>query len=140
MNSFHSRIPNAVKAAPNPGIFIGRLRAYDWCRRREESVMRLSLVVPALSAIAIVAGIPAAFAFESAPQDQFPSSTMSTKLADPDDIIQDMSQRYTGNTATIYHSGPITIGIMGPGGGAYGGTSPFLDDPAANTVLSKRQW
>lgn len=102
--------------------------------------MRLSLVVPALSSLAILAGIPAAFAFETSTQDQFPSSTMSTKLADPDDIIQDMSQRYTGNSATVYHAGPITIGIMGPGGGAYGGTSPFLEDPAVNTVPSKREW
>ncbi len=103
--------------------------------------MKLSFVVPALSAIAIVVSIPAAFAFEAANNDQFNSNTLSTKLADPDDIIQDMSQRYTGNSATIYHSGPVTIGIVGPGGGgAYGGTSPFVDDPAAGTVLSKRQW
>ncbi len=102
--------------------------------------MRASFVIPALSAIAILAGLPAAQAFEATTEDQLPPNTMSTKLADPDDIIQDMSQRYTGNSATIYHSGPITIGIMGPGGGAYGGTSPFLDDPAASTVPSKREW
>lgn len=103
--------------------------------------MKLSFVMLAVPVVVLVATVPAASAFEAANNDQFNSNTLSTKLADPDDIIQDMSQRYTGNSATIYHSGPITIGIVGPGsGGAYGGTSPFLDDPAAGTVLSKRQW
>lgn len=102
--------------------------------------MKWSFVIPALSVVALAASMPAAFAFEAVNSDQFSSNTLSTKLADPDDIIQDMAQRYSGNSATIYHAGPMTIGIVGPGGGSYAGSSPFVDDPAAGTVLSKREW
>jgi hypothetical protein len=103
--------------------------------------MKLSFVIPALSALAFAAIVPSAFAFEAVTSDQFPSTTLSTKLADPDDIIHDMSQRYTGNSATILHSGNMTIGIVGPSGGGYGGaSSAFVPDPAMGTVPSKRQW
>jgi hypothetical protein len=101
--------------------------------------MKLSLI-PVLSVIALTASLSAASAFELAPNDQFPASTLSTKLADPDDIIQDMSQRYTGNSATIAHFGNTTIGIVGPSGGYAGGESPFLPDPSAAMVPSKREW
>jgi hypothetical protein len=101
--------------------------------------MKLSLI-PVLSLIALTAGISSAPAFEAAPNDEFPATTLSTKLADPDDIIQDMSQRYTGNSATIVHLGNTTIGIVGPSGGYAGTDSPFVPDPAAGTVLSKREW
>jgi hypothetical protein len=105
--------------------------------------MKLSRIVPALamlSAVAVAASASTAFAFEAVTSDQFPSTTLSTKLADPDDIIQDMSQRYTGNSATVLHSGNMTIGIIGPGGGGYAGNGPFLADPAMGTVPSKREW
>jgi hypothetical protein len=101
--------------------------------------MKLSLI-PALSVIALTVSMSPALAFEAAPNDEFPSTTLSTKLADPDDIIQDMSQRYTGNSATIAHFGNTTIGIVGPSSGYAGGDGPFVPDPAAGTVLSKRQW
>jgi hypothetical protein len=104
--------------------------------------MRSVLSVPVLALLAVAASVSSAFAFETVTSESFPSSTLSTKLTDPDDIIQDMSQRYTGNSATIFHSGNMTIGIVGPGGGGgYGaGGSPFLADPAAGMVPSKRQW
>ena len=101
--------------------------------------MRLSLI-PVVSIIALTANLSPAPAFEVAPNDEFPAATLSTKLADPDDIIQDMSQRYTGNSATIAHFGNTTIGIIGPSGGYSGTESPFLPDPAAGTVPSKREW
>jgi hypothetical protein len=101
--------------------------------------MKLSLI-PALSVIALTASISPAPAFEPAPNDQFPATTLSTKLADPDDIIQDMSQRYSGNSATIAHFGNTTIGIVGPSGSYNGSDGPFLPDPAAGVVPSKREW
>ncbi|HEX4112091.1 MAG TPA: hypothetical protein VH020_06100 [Stellaceae bacterium] len=102
--------------------------------------MKLSVIIPALGLIALAASAPDAFAFQTVTNDQFPSTTLSTKLADPDDIIQDMSQRYTGSSATIFHSGNMTIGITGSGGGFAAAESPFVADPAMGTVLSKRQW
>jgi hypothetical protein len=103
--------------------------------------MKLSLAIPILSAVAIAASVSAAKAFEVVTGDpQFRSDTLSTKLSDPEDIIQDMSQRYNGNSATIAHFGNTTIGIIGPNRsyGAY--NSPFVPDPAAGTVPSKREW
>ena len=102
--------------------------------------MKLSFVIPALSVVAFAATMPSAFAFETVTSDQFPTTTFSTKLADPDDIIQDMSQRYAGQSATILHSGNMTIGIVGSGGGFGATESPFLADPAMGMVPSKRQW
>jgi hypothetical protein len=101
--------------------------------------MKLSLI-PVLSVIALTAGISPAPAFEAAPNDEFPAGTLSTKLADPDDIVQDMARRYTGNSATIAHFGNTTIGIVGPGSSYTGTDGPFLPDPAAGTVMSKREW
>jgi hypothetical protein len=102
--------------------------------------MKLSIVIPMLTVLAVVANASSAFAFEAVTDDQLPNTTLSTKLADPDDIIQDMSQRYTGNSASIFHSGGMTIGIVGPSGGYGAGDSAFVPDPAAGTVPSKRQW
>jgi hypothetical protein len=101
--------------------------------------MKLSLI-PVLSVVALTASLLPASAFEVAPNDEFPASTLSTKLVDPDDIIQNMSQRYSGNSATITHFGNTTISIIGPSGGYSGTESPFLPDPAANMVPSKREW
>jgi hypothetical protein len=97
-------------------------------------------LIPALCVIALTASISPAPAFEPAPNDQFPDTTLSTKLADPDDIIQDMSQRYSSNSATIARFGNTSIGIVGPSGGYNGSDGPFLPDPAAGMVPSKRQW
>ena len=103
--------------------------------------MRSSLaLIPVLSVIALAQGISLAAAFEAAPNDEFPAATLSTKLADPDDIVQDMAHRYTGNSATIAHFGNTTIGIVGPGSGYGSAAAPFVPDPAAGTVLSKREW
>lgn len=102
--------------------------------------MKLSVIIPALGLIAVTAGARDASAFETVTNDQFPSSILSTKLADPDDIVQNMSQRYTGRDATIFRSGNMTIGIVGPGGGFAAGESPFVADPAVGMVPSKRQW
>jgi hypothetical protein len=101
--------------------------------------MKLSFVIPVLSAITFAASLPSAFAFEQVTTDQY-ANTLSTKLADPDDIIQDMSQRYSGNHATILHLGNTTVGIVGPSAGFSAGNSPFLADPAMGTVPSKREW
>ena len=96
----------------------------------------------ALSAAVLAMSVSGARAFEVVTGDpQFRADTTATRLADPDDIIQDMSQHYNGNSATIAHVGNTTIGIIGPGAGVYGGgNSPFVPDPAMNTVPSKRQW
>ncbi len=101
--------------------------------------MKLSFVIPVLSAVAFAASLPSAFAFEQVTTDQY-ANTLSTKLADPDDIIQNMSQRYSGNSATVMHFGNTTIGIIGPGGGYAGPNGAFLADPVAGTVPSKREW
>jgi hypothetical protein len=102
--------------------------------------MKLSFAVPVLAAIAFAASVPSALAFEAVNNDQFQTGTLSTRLSDPDDLIQDMSQRYNGNSATIVHLGNTTLGIVGPGGGYGAGNSPFVPDPAAGTVPSKREW
>ena len=100
--------------------------------------MRWSLI-PVLSVVALGAGIAPAAAFEAAPNDQLPAGMLSTRLADPDEIVQDMAQRYAGKSATIAHFGNTTIGIIGSGSGYPGAEGPFLADPAAGTVLSKRE-
>jgi hypothetical protein len=100
--------------------------------------MRLSLYLSAL-AIASVALAPAAFAFSTVTSDNYPANTLSTRLADPDDIIQDMGQRYGGRGVTIQHFGNTTVGIVGPSGGYAAGQDSFVGDPGMGTVPSKRE-
>lgn len=102
--------------------------------------MKLSFVVPALAAIVLTASVSSAFAFEAVNNDQFQAGTLSNRLSDPDDLIQNMSQRYNGNSATITHMGNTTIGIVGSGSGYGAGNSPFAPDPAVGMVPSKREW
>ena len=102
--------------------------------------MKLSVAVSVLGIAAAVAMSPAAFAFEAVTSDGYPTSTLSTRLADPDQTVQDLSRRYTGNSATIMHFGNTTVGIIGGNGIGYGANSPFVPDPAVGMVPSKRQW
>jgi hypothetical protein len=88
--------------------------------------MKASFAIPALAALLLAATLPSAFAFEAVSNDQFPASTFSTKLADPDDIasdvaVQDNAQQFFGQNAQISHFGNVTVGVvqgnlMGPAG------------------------
>jgi hypothetical protein len=88
--------------------------------------MKAFFAVPAVAAILLAATLPSAFAFEAVSNDQFPASTFSTRLADPDDIasemaVQNNAQQFFGQNAQISHFGNVTVGIvqgnlMGPGG------------------------
>jgi hypothetical protein len=100
--------------------------------------MKLSYCLPAL-AIVFVAVAPSAFAFSTVTSDNYPANTLSTRLADPDDIMQDMGQRYGGGGVTIQHFGNTTVGIVGPSGGYGAGQDSFVGDPGMGTVPSKRE-
>jgi len=99
---------------------------------------RSSLVISAL-AIAAAMAAHSALAFESVTNDSF-DKTLSTKLSDPDDVVQNLSQQYTGNSATIFHSGNVTIGIVGPNRSYSNPDSPFAGTGSGAYVPSQRQW
>ena len=100
--------------------------------------MRLSFCVPALAVLAVALAAPGAFAFTTVTEDGYPSTTISTRLADPEDIMSEIDSQRWGRNVTVSHFGNTTIGIMGPNGGM-AGVSPFDRDPASSTVLSKQQ-
>lgn len=101
--------------------------------------MKTLLIVPVLTATALAACIPSAFAFEAVNNNSF-DPTLSTKLSDPDDIVQNMSQQYTGNSATILHVGNTTVGIIGSNGGYTNPDSPLSADQPGAYVPSQRRW
>lgn len=101
--------------------------------------MNRSLVISILSAMAMAVVVPSAFAFEAVTTDQY-NSTLSTKLSDPDEIVQNLSQQYTGNSATVFHAGNVTIGIIGPNRSYSNPDSPFAGTGSGAFVPSQRQW
>jgi hypothetical protein len=100
--------------------------------------MNRSLSSAAFGIALLVLGTSSAFAFTQVTNDGYPSTVLSTRLADPDDIMDHMASRQSGGASTITHFGGTTLQVFGPSGGGMA-TSPFVNDPAMGTVPSKRE-
>ena len=102
--------------------------------------MPKTLIVSAVAVLAVATGATSALAFTTVTKDGYPATTLSTRLADPEDIMSDMaSQQSSGGSVTISRFGGTTLGIVGPGAGYGTGVGPFVPDPAMTTVPSKRE-
>ena len=84
---------------------------------------------------------PGAFAFTQTPDDGFMSRALDTKIQDPEDIVSHFDGRPTaGKTFSLGKNSTFSLQLTGPRGYDPGADSgPFVRDPAANTVPSKRQ-
>lgn len=97
--------------------------------------MRLCLSVAA--AIAFLAAAPVASALTL--QTNSPSATDDPRVADPDDVRQNLRNQPTndGGYTTKLGGATLHFGISHPNGGASGGNNWFLDSPASRTVPSQ---
>ncbi|MGH6981663.1 MAG: hypothetical protein ACREFC_10690 [Stellaceae bacterium] len=102
-------------------------------------VMRVTYLLPILCVAVLAVPAASAVAFEKQTNDPFAPS-LSTDVPNSEQSVQNLSQQYTGNSATIFHSGNVTIGIIGPNRGYTNPDSPFVPDPSVGMVPSKRQW
>jgi hypothetical protein len=100
--------------------------------------MRKALILGAWAVVAVTMAAPGAFAFSTVSGDDYPNTALSTKLADPDDIMDDMASEQMNHSNTVVNRfGGGTLEFTGPSGsGTY--DSRFLPDPAASTVPSKQ--
>jgi hypothetical protein len=105
-----------------------------------ETGMRHWLYRSALALVALTAAAPGAFAFTPAPSDGSFDNTLNTKIQDPEDIMADIQNRpVAGSSMSLGKYGSFSLQMVGPYGGAINADGPFLRDPAANTVPSKRE-
>jgi hypothetical protein len=91
-----------------------------------------------LAAALALASAPGAFAFSTVTSDDLPSTVLSTRLADPDDIIQGMDQRYGAGTSMVSHFGGTTVETFQTQ--RFGvGTGVYLSSPYGSTGLDPWQ-
>lgn len=87
----------------------------------------------------IAFGGPSAFAFTQTPDDGFLGTALNTRLQDPEDIRAAMQNRaQAGSSFKIGNTSVFSFSTVGPRGSAVDNDGPFLHDPAADTVPSKR--
>jgi hypothetical protein len=73
----------------------------------------------------ILAGISGALAFSAQPSNPAMDRAIGNRLADPEDLADQMSGPPTGGDATVMHFGGMTTQFSTPR------QSPFLDDGSA---------
>jgi hypothetical protein len=89
-------------------------------------------------AMALIAASTSAGAFTIS-SDGVPVSSVQTRLTDPDDIINQMNRQNNGGGTTVTQFGGTRLDLSGHGDNS-GAENAFAADPAAGTVMSKRQW
>jgi hypothetical protein len=98
--------------------------------------MKMPMIV-AIAASTLLLGAPVAEAFQQVESSSVPAVN-AARVADPDDIMQNMDNEASGNTTTVtpfgntFHFGSSTTDT-----GSSGGNSPFLESPASRTVPSQ---
>ena len=101
--------------------------------------MRVTYLLPFLCVAVAIATPPRAVAFEKQTNDPF-APPLSTQVPDSEQSVQNLSQQYTGNSATVFHAGNVTIGIIGPNRSYSNPDSPFAGTGSGAFVPSQRQW
>ncbi len=101
-------------------------------------MIRKALILGAWSVLAVALAASNAHAFTAVDSEDYPNTALSTKLADPDDIMDDMAnQQLNGAAQVVNRFGGATVEYAGPNGSGNYDTR-FLADPAAGTVPSKQ--
>ena len=95
---------------------------------------------PLLSAAAIAGalafGVTGVFAFTTVTPTTSQDTKTNARLADPDDLMSDMANQQSSGGTRVMHFGSTTLELSGGLGGGGGGHSPFLTNPAAQSVPS----
>jgi hypothetical protein len=96
-----------------------------------------SLIVLAVAASTVLVGAPLAQAFQQVESSSVPAAN-AARVADPDDIMQNMDNEASGNGSAVTPFGnALHFGTSTTDGNSGAGNSPFLESPASRTIPSQ---